>query len=255
VDRSRFQNWPCEIDVSAHGEHVHVGGDGGGLTAAPHPHARDGPVGELQPLDRGVGKPPHALALEVAEPRIDPRLGGRRVEQPARLVVHREEDVADEDAGRLQPDGAGAGLLGLGGDQVPGQRAGEQVLVERAEALGPHEVPPAQLVVLVVPPGVARRDELGQPGGEVQQLVQLQAGDDPEQADQRLGQVGDRVDGEQLLVRERDVERVLPREPGRLPEGQVVLHAVGVGPVGDPRHGVDDVAVVAGEEPEAVLAR
>ncbi len=200
---------------------------------------------------------PHALAAQVRDPRVDPRLVGRQVEHPVDLPVvallgHGEDERLPHVADRPR---ARHGLLG--GDQVAGQPGGEDLLVLLGAGLRTDEVPPAAVLPLPEPALVAAGEEDQQPLHEVGQLLRRHV-----PAGQLLGQVPTHpLDAQQRLRVRADAEdegvgvvTVADELPLRGVD-EVVPDAVGVAGERRTTHRVRHVVVEAREEPEAVLPR
>ncbi len=188
---------------------------------------------------------------QILEPGVEPDLVGRPVEN---TVGARAGGDQVENQG--QPDIAfdvSIGEMGVRGHQRAGEPFGEELLIPLRLVVGVDELPPAHRLVDLLPSGVTAGVHLPEPVHEEIDLALLQT---------HLGrQVGEQILEDLLEVpfvsrkacRHLDRRLAIERElnPGGV--DQVVDH-VAV-PERDPAHGVGDVLVEAGEEPEAVLSR
>ena len=142
-------------------------------TAAARLGARrdDLPAPRLEPIDGGADDELHALLLEERDPRVDPRLVGRRVEDAVQgAVVAAAHRVVDERLGHVA-DRAGTRHRLLGGDQVAREAGRKHLLVLRRLRVGLEVVPPADLLPLAVAALVAAREEDREALGEELDLV------------------------------------------------------------------------------------
>ena len=234
-------------DLDRERGHVVVGGDG----ARGRGDAGDAAVRERQALDRGIEPQLDAEGLEVGDPRVDPRVVGRGVEHAVGAAAGARE--VEDDLGEDQPAGAGADLPPAGRHE----RAGEPLphpLLERLRApLGADEVPPADLLPLLVAALVTAREQGHHPLDQHGVLLRR----DPEPGHELEQEAAHE---REVLERLRQVRRghqlVLParlREQDAGGVGEVVEH--GPAAVRYPPHRVRHVLIEAGEEAEAVLGR
>lgn len=244
---------------------VMIGGDGPGRAAVRgrDAYAGDPAVAVQHFLYLGAEFEDHAERAQLGRPRVDPGLAGRRVEHPVGLAVHApaEDAVDDEGLEDGARDGPGAGLLRLGGGQVAGQADAEQPLVVLGHLGGPDEVPPGHLLPLILPAPVAAGEVDQDPAGEVGDLVGGQVQDGVEQTGDgpQQGLRGEfarvRWCGEGAQGQPKAGAAGVAGEQRLGAVAQVAVDPVGVAAERDPAHRVGQVAVEAGEEPEAVLAR
>ncbi len=161
----------------------------------------------------------------------------------------------DDDAA----DGAGGGDLGAGGDEVAGLADAEEYLVLAAHLAGPDEVPPCDLLPLVlagVAAGEVDQEAVGEVGGliggqvsgEVQHRQDLVA--DPGRGEVAGGGRGGDPAEWEVQVRAAGAAR----EQRLRTAAEVAVDTVHVAGEGDAAHGVRQIPVEAGEEAEAVLA-
>ena len=197
----------------------------------------------------------HAQALEFADPRIDPGLVGGEVKDAVDLAVRAGARQRVDERLAHVADRAGAGDRSLAANG-PGQTGGEHLLVVRRPSTRADEVPPRDVLPLAEEPAL-------------RQLVRKTRASDA------LREMGDVVDRE-FSVRYRrrpstngaarpvDRRRADPPTHGRM-VAAAQLELAGLRRPGRPTHRsgrcswraahrVDDVAVEAGEEAEAVLA-
>ena len=189
-----------------------------------------------------------AQVAEMVQPRIDPDVAGRSVEQPVRRPP-RDPDIEEQLKKYVAPR-AGADLR-ASGDQCAGEAVSEEPLVA-GRALGrPGEPPPALLLPLAVAAGFAAGQEYEEPLEEMGYVAGGESRLAPRDVADHLGQVGRRV-GEPDRDQQRDFPPVLAisasvacRRLSRTPR---------LGPRGS-AHRVGQVAVEAGEETEPVFGR
>ncbi len=186
-------------------------------------------------------------------PGVDPDQVGGTVEhavgRPGAGVEHRQHELHEHVA-----DGARARPLRLGRHQRAGDAGGEELAVGRRAVLGADELPPADALVLGQPALGARGEDLPDAAAEVRQVLGREPGvgaEGEQQVAQHRAGVA-RGAGEQRRHDER--RPVVLRDGDARRRHQVVGRAAAV-ERRDAPHRVDDVAVEAGEESEAVLAR
>ena len=188
---------------------------------------------------------------QVLDPRIDPHLVGRAVED----AIGSAADVGDveQQLSEDQATCASTDLPGPGRDQRPREAVGEVGPEGLGTAIGAHELPPALVLPLLVAPLITAREQRQQTLHEHRLLRERDAEPcrplDQEPADnrevvERRRQMGG-ADDLLALVRPGDHHAGGRRQP--------VEHAAAGGR--DPAHRVGDVAIEAREEAEPVLGR
>ena len=230
------------------GRNVVVRGDAGAPGGALHRRAGYSPAVRFHPDDPGSGVELHAQLLEVRRPGVDPDVIGRTRQQSIEYAVR-----ADQAIQQLQlsaADRPGTALLG------PHRHHGAREALPQVCLVGPRhprrrdELPPGDVLVFRKPP-------LGAACGHDQQA-----------ADEEAHFVQGNAKRREKLQKERPEVLQCGRETGEpgdlgLPgprqeharrHGEIV-ERVAMGAVGCPAHGVGDVLVETGEEPEPVLAR
>jgi hypothetical protein len=192
----------------------------------------------------------------MGHPRVDPRLVGGGVEDAVQRAVGPAAQRVEEERLEQRGDGAGAGLLRLGRDDVAGEPDGEDALVVVAHLLRPDELPPGCGLPGPVAALVAAGEEDEHAVHEVRGLVE----GDAEGRVQHRGQgAADVVEGEAgrpvAGPGERDAQVLAAgaaeRHLGR--RDQVVPDAARLPREGDAAHGVGQVVIDPGDEAEAVL--
>ncbi len=221
----------------------------------PHPCRGEPAAVDVDGLDRAAHPELDAQPPQSSDPRIDPCLVGRCVEQAIRLaVVAPTHDVHEERLAHIG-DRAAAGEFLLRGNQRTGEALREHLLVLSRLALCPHEVPPRHVLPLPEPPRGAAGEENPEPLDELPELGGRDAGAEIQCGDQRLTQrlrvEHDRIDP----AGHRRIRTASARKPRLRGAHEVVPHTVGIAREGDAAHRVRHVVIEAGEEPEAVLAR
>jgi hypothetical protein len=213
--------------------------------------ARDPAVAQRDALDRAVEAHVDARAAQVGDPGVDPRVVGRRVEHPVGPPAGLRE--VEQQLGEDEAAGAGADLARPRRHQRPGETLGEE-LAERLRApLGADVVPPGLELPLLVAALVAAREQRQQALHQHGVLVRRDAepGHDVEQEAREDGEVLERLGevraGDQLVA-PAGLGQEDPRRAREPLEDAVAAER-------DPLHRVRQVAVEAGEEPEAVLGR
>jgi hypothetical protein len=220
---------------------------------APHHHALDAPALAVEldvlELPAELVLDPE-LAREVGNPRIDPHVVGRSVEDAIGRARARDEIEQELDA--HLPDGARVRLLRAARDQVPRHADHEQAL-ERLRTIRSVDVlPPRQaLERLDAPLHAARHDAPELPPDE-HEIIRANP-HVPERRDVAQHQLefspvlrtvrGQRVGG-----------RLIEREGHRFDRAQVLFHALSV-ERRNPHHRVRQVPIEPGEEAKAVLPR
>ncbi len=235
-------------DLDGQGGHVEIGVDG---TPAPSQmDARDAVFLDVDPGHLGVEMEAHAELLEVAVPRVDPDVIGRTAQHPIDVDVrsdHVEEQAQADIAAR-----AGADLPGPGRHQRPGDAVGQVPAISRRAPLGLRELPPADVLPLAVASFLAAGQQDPQAFGQKGQILGRypevgvdQAAQDQRHIAGRPGQMGRYDERGQVAAGHLEERR----------GDEVAEHSIGLVLERDSPHGVGDVGVEGGKEPETVLGR
>ena len=111
----------------------------------------------------------------MREPRIDPYVVGRAIQQTVQRLT------AEQELRKDQTDGARVDLLRACCDQISRQAHRQELAVLVGEIVRVDELPPAHVFVLAVTSLVAARHELQHAGGEVRDLRHAELGQLAEQ--------------------------------------------------------------------------
>lgn len=149
----------------------------------------------------------HAETGEMLHPRVDPGLVRGGVEDPVERSVGAPAQRVEGESLEERGDRTRTGLLGLGGDDVPGEPDGEDALVVVAHPAGPDEVPPGRGLPGGVPALGAAGEEDQTPVDEVRGLQRRDAQRGVQQGGERAA---DFVQGE--------IGGLVPRPGERDPE-------------------------------------
>ena len=231
-------------------------GQRGDVVVGSYPLSVDGSAVEpsglhVQRLDGGAEAHVDAAASQVIDPGVDPDLARRRVEHAVGAAAHACEVLQQLD--QHPAAGSGAHLPSARRHQRAREPVGEEALEGRAAALGSRELPPALALPLLVAALVATGQQGQQALHQHRVLVQRHPDADGSIA-QEAGEHREVLSGLREVPRGDDLVGATglgEQNPGRADE--VVAH----GPAleRDSPHRVGQVAVEAGEEAKAVLAR